>query len=477
LANGPLAASLLLTIQVAFFAAPSTAVADLTFQLFHEFSGSDGSIPLAGLVQGSDGNFYGTTGYGGPGYDGTPFSGNGTVFQITTNGVLTTLYSFNGTDGSLPVAGLAEGTDGNFYGTTSDGGANLEGTIFRLTPGGTLTTLVNFDGSNGSGPGELVQGSDGNFYGTTGYGRHGTNGGGTYGFGTAFEMTTNGALTTLLSFNNTNGRFPSGLVQGTDGNFYGTTFGGGTNGSGTVFKLTPAGTLTTLFSFDRWGTNANGSSPYAALVQGKDGNFYGTAEFGGPYDNGTVFRITTNGVLTTLFSFNGSNGSFIYAGLIQGNDGNFYGTTHFGGAYGDARGDTFGTIYRFKTNGTLTTLFSFSGPDGIAPAYGRLVQGNDGNFYGTTARGGVGYDGTLRSGHGTIFRLLQPPSLKMTRVANQVVISWPTSAVGFVLEGADSLSPPVGWATVPDTPIVIGDQNTVAVAASGVSKFYRLKQQ
>lgn len=315
------------------------------------FSGINGSCPYAGLLSGSDGNFYGTT-YSGGG------SGKGTVFQMTPAGVLTTLVSFNGTNGGYPVAGLLQGSDGNFYGTTILGGANNHGTVFQMTPAGALTTLFSFSGANGSSPfAALVQGSNGNFYGTTaggnGYWIGATAG---YNFGTVFEMTSVGGLTTRLVFTGANGVIPeAGLVLGTNGYFYGTTaYGGNVNlnggyGLGTVFKISTNGVLTTLVSF----TGTNGSYPCARLAQGSDGNFYGTTDGGGTGSAGTVFKMTPAGVLTTLVSFNGANGNNPQGGLVQGTDGNFYGTTEYGGTNGR------GTVFLVTTNGTLTTLVSF----------------------------------------------------------------------------------------------------------------------
>ena len=198
---------------------------------------------------------------------------------------LTTLYSFAGSDGALPEAGLVRGSDGNFYGTTYFGGTNGDGTVFKITPSGTLTTLYSFAGSDGVDP-------------------------------------------------------VAGLVQGIDGNFYGTTYQGGANGEGAVFKITPSGTLTTLYGF----AGSDGEFPYAGLVQGSDGNFYGTTVFGGAdcldLGCGTVFQITPSGTLTTLYNFAGSDGVAPYAGLVQGSDGNFYGTTQQGGA------NNVGTVFR-----------------------------------------------------------------------------------------------------------------------------------
>ena len=189
---------------------------------------------------------------------------------------------------------MVQGADGNFYGTTYSGGADCgrvcDGTVFKITPEGMLTTLHNFNGGDGSNPNGLVLGMDGNFYGTTFQGGTGTSCG-TDGCGTVFVITPSGTVTTLHSFDKTDGSFPyAGLIQATDGNFYGTTYEGGTNDDGTVFKVTTDGALTTLHSFD----GTDGSSMLAGIFQSTNGNFYGTATNGGtiPDSCGTVFRLS-----------------------------------------------------------------------------------------------------------------------------------------------------------------------------------------
>ncbi len=329
--------------------------------------------PRGAVIQGSDGNFYGTTGGGGR-------SNLGTVFKVTTNGMLTILLSFNGTNGSYPYAGLAVGNDGDFYGTTAGGGSSDWGTVFRITTNGTLTTLVSFTGAadGGAPSGRLTLGSDGRFYGTTKVG--GTIG---FGYGTVFGVTSNGTRTTLASFSETNGKFPyGGLIFGNDGLLYGTTAEGGSDGYGTVFKVTTNGTLTSLFSFKGL-YDANGASPTAGLSLGDDGNLYGTTYSGG-IGNGTAFRITTNGTLTTLVTFGFLEGAHPNE-LTLGSDGNFHGTTQLGGSEGN------GTMFRMTTNGTLTTLvsFAYNGASGWSPATG-LTLGSDGNFYGTASAPGGG---------------------------------------------------------------------------------------
>ncbi len=295
-------------------------------------SGTNGAYPEAKLTIGPDGDFYGTTESGGA-------STNGTIFKVTTNGSLTTLVHFNGTNGANPLAPLTLGPDGNFYGTTEYGGNTIGntslnaglggGTVFQVTTNGTLTTLVNFAGTNGSSPhGGLIWGPDGNLYGTTTSG--GPNG---LPYGTVFRATTNGSLITFTNFNNSNGAYPyAGLTLGPDGNFYGTTQAGGTTNAGTVFRLTVDGTngvLTTLHSFDI----TNGISPETGLTLGSDGNFYGTTMqsyympftvFPGytinlPSGNGTIFQITTNGVWTMLADLdNYDAGTYPNASLTLG---------------------------------------------------------------------------------------------------------------------------------------------------------------
>ena len=212
-----------------------------------------------------------------------------------------TLVSFNGNNGASPFGALLQGSDDNFYGTTAgtlDG--SFGGMVFRMTPDGELTNLVTFNLSNGATPsGGLVQDSDGNLYGTTEWGGNlSVNGG--YGFGTVFKLTPPKSLRTLLPLGGSNGSYCfSGLVQGSDGNFYGTTTGGGAGGGGTVFKITPAGTLTTLVAFK----GSDGRSPQASLIQGSDGNFYGTTKYGGAGGGGTVFQMTPAGTLKTLVAF------------------------------------------------------------------------------------------------------------------------------------------------------------------------------
>ena len=348
--------------------------------ILYSFSGApgDGAEPWYGsLLLANDGNFYGTTYLGGI-YNG------GTVFKITPAGVETVLWSFgNGNDGSAPYGSLIQASDGNFYGTTNLGGLYQHGTVFKITPAGVETVLWSFGNANdGDNPfGSLIQGSDGNFYGMTYQG--GRNGG-----GTVFKITPAGVETTLWSFGSgSDGSLPYGtLVLGSDGNFYGMNYQGGAHGEGTIFMITPAGSETVLWSF---GGSGDGAHPGGTLILGSDGNFYGMTIEGGANGAGTVFKFTRDGDETVLHSF-GSQGDGIdpTGALIQGTDGNFYGMTCDGGLAG------WGTIFEITPSGTETVLYSFgagpngTGIDGQSP-FGDLTLGLDGTFYGMTSRGGA----------------------------------------------------------------------------------------
>jgi len=424
-------------------------------QIVHSFpsgGGTEGYEPEAGLIQGTDGKLYGTT-------SGGPTSTNrGTVFSITFNGTLTTLVEFlqAGTGPKIPTSSLVQGTNGNYYGTTQNGGSG--GSIFEMTPDGSVTVRAYFYPTNGAFPYALVQSRDGNFYGTTQQG--GTNGG-----GTVFQITPGGLLTTLFHLKTgdlIHGWFPSaGLVEASDGNFYGVTqYGGPASGSdGTVFRITRDGTFTTLAYF----MGTNGASPYSALVQGTNGDLYGTTQAGGIEGGccyGTVFKVSTNGVISLVVSFTGTNGADPRGGLMLASDGNFYGTTLSDGAPANGKG----TVFRMTHDGILTTLGSFDPLPAQNPLC-RLVEASDGNFYGTTSAGG-----------GTVFRLVMHPSLSTTRSGNQLVVSWPTNAVGFTLQSTTVLTPPTTWLDYPNLPAISGSQYTVTNTLPGNVRFFRLKK-
>ena len=416
------------------FGTVTSAVANLTitsFRTLNSFSGGpDGSSPRSGLSLGNDGRLFGTTYYGGT-------NGFGTVFCVSPDGAISPLYSFpGGTNGANPTGGLALGPDGNFYGTTYYGGIMNDGTVFRITPEGSLTPLHSF-GTVHNGAGALVDGvspvgtlllaDDGRFYGTTANG-------GTNSNGTVFRLTTNGVLTELHAFGasldpdgiSLDGGYPvAKLFQGAGHALYGTTLYGGTNNSGTVFTVSTNGSFfSSLHQFSAGGaaapfffTNSDGAGPWGSLVQSGDGSLYGTTSADGVNGYGTIFKINHQGGFMNLYTFGNfdATGSFQdgarpYAGLILAPDGSLYGTTGSGGARNA------GTVFRITDDGAFTLIHSFTGGDDGGNPQGDLVFGPDGNLYGTTSQGGLnGTNGTVfcvlvQREAGGLPRILQPPS-------------------------------------------------------------------
>ncbi len=392
-----------------FILAPAIAAPAQTLTVLYSFSGGgDGAGPQAPLVQATDGNFYGSADEGTNNY--------GTIFRISSGGAFTVLHTFELTDGAHPEAALIQAANGNFYGTAPQGGSNGYGTLFELTLSGTFTALHNFCSQSNCRDGAtpqtaLVQAANQRLFGTTGAG-------GTNGYGTLFRANPNGTPTILYNFCSqsgcADGLDPYALIQAADGSFYGTTVQGGssancTGGCGTVFRITLGGTLTTLHSFDL----TDGGNPYE-LIQAIDGNFYGTTLAGGTSEAcvdgcGTVFKITPGGTLTTLHSFDLTDGKYPSGALVQATDGSFYGTTLEGGDSGSScLYATCGTIFKITPAGRLTTLYDFCSLyqcyDGANPV-GGLIQSTDGNFYGTAETGGSAETGDCSPSCGTVFRL------------------------------------------------------------------------
>jgi uncharacterized repeat protein (TIGR03803 family) len=423
--TGSLRVALTLLLLVVAMAATSSAQ---TFKTVHNFCSKknpagyclDGQNPWSTLVQGANGDLYGTTFAGGAN------NGNyGTVFKITPAGKLITIYNLcsqpSCADGMSPQGGLLLASDGSFYGVTNQGGAYGYGTVFKITAAGKLTTLHSFNQTDGAYPqAALIQATNGNFYGTTYVG-------GTYSAGTAFEITPGGTFASLYSFCDNVSCFtgfnPNGLIQAADGNFYGTNYGGGTpggcaplSGGGTAFQLSSSGTLTTLVPIF---CQPNGFYPNSALVQTSSGNFYGTTASGGQGTNdgyGTVYEMAPTGSSTSLYSFclqTGCPDGNDPQSLILGTDGNFYGTT----AYGGANNGT-GTIFEITPTGQLTTLHTFAGTDGIDP-FGTLLLDTNGTFYGTTYEGGTNGGGviyTLATGLGAFVETIPTSGAAKTKV-------------------------------------------------------------
>jgi uncharacterized repeat protein (TIGR03803 family) len=354
-------------------AVPSRAqsVSDL-----YSFNDSDSSqYPLATLVQGRDGRLYGST---------TGLT-DGSIFGLTTAGVFTELFVFDGSDGANPDAGLTLAVDGNFYGTSFTGGSAEYGVLFKITPSGTYTALHEFEGSA---DGELpsappIQASDGNLYGTTR---------GNFGVAATvykYDLASK-AFTTIYQFDGTHGQtVPAALIQGADGNLYGTAEGAGAYGCGTIFKMNRSGVILYYYSFP---CATGGALPSAPLVQASDGNFYGTTFEGGDgqgQGNGTIFKMTQKGTVTILYSFKGGrDGSSPNASFVQATDGKLYGATAGGGSSGS------GTLFRITTAGAYELLYSFPQDVGKGPEYS-LMQHTNGLFYGTAEGGGANNYGAV----------------------------------------------------------------------------------
>jgi len=392
-------AKLIIVATVSFFLLISSCGGDGesgSETVLHSFGATitDGLEPLNIPIQAKDGNFYGLTFGGGANglstVDNIGTSGYGTFYKVTPDGAETILYSFGASDidGYGPIGTLIQAADGNFYGTTEYGGTAGIGTVFKITPAGVETILYSFGApaTNIVVPNGVLQGRDGNFYGTTQLG-------GAYSSGSFFMLTPSGVETTLYSFSgvpSTNGYHPNGLIQGADGNFYGTTADGGAIEQGIVFSITPTGQESVIYTFGA--SETDGYEPLTTLTQDSAGNFYGTTSNGNStIGGGTIFKVTPAGVETVLHSFTPSTDGSGPSSVIVGADGNLYGAAGVGPNGG-------GTVFMMTPAAEVTLLYSFvrnstngDGPTGV-------ILGTDGNLYGSTAGGGVG-------NHGTVFKI------------------------------------------------------------------------
>jgi uncharacterized repeat protein (TIGR03803 family) len=387
--------ALVFALLIALVVVPAGVYAQ-TYHDLYDFdcgngNGGPGCAPtdFGSLAQGPDGNLYGTT------------SGNGdfnfgTIFMVTPSGTRTQLWSFDGPTGEIPNAGLTLASDGNFYGTASRGGALGNGTLFRFTPPNTVVVLHSFgEGPDGIQP-EVppVEAKDGNLYGITDT-------------GTTYRVTLPAGV--FKSFPQSAPELVQApLVLGLDGNLYGTTMLGGRYERGTVFRMTTEGAIKVIHSFK----GPDGSVPVGPLTYGSGGNLLGTTGAGGVNGTGTIFKMTLTGQLTTLHSFATLNGGVInsdgngpLAGLLYASDGNLYGSTARGGADGN------GTLFQITPQGSFTKLFDFTqgaGDDG-AMVWTTLMEHTNGSYYGLTARSGVNTWGNFYS----LVSAAQTPILKV----------------------------------------------------------------
>ncbi len=379
------------------------------------------------------------------------FAGLGTAAYAQTP---TTIYNFGLVSGDIGVPtayGTAvQGRDGNIYGATGSGGPNAGGGVYKITPTGTESVVVAFPrGLSYCNPG-VTLGNDGNFYGTCVAGS-------VYNYGLLYKVTPAGTYTDLHDFSaaNGDGGQPNGPpVAASDGNLYGTTELGGANGNGAIYKVTPAGVVSILYSFLG---GADGHNPNASLIQGKDGNLYGTAANGGAGGSGTVFKITTKGKLTVLHAFDGTDGTQPNGALVQGTDGNFYGVTFQGGTNND------GVVYKVSASGKFTLIHNFDIPTDGSYAYAAMVQGTDGNFYGTTNYYGGDtdtiYKVTLKGVYSVVYQFNGSSSTIGTSAANAMIQN-----TNGLLYGATSFS----------AAAVEGGEGTIYTLNIGAKPFVRL---
>lgn len=370
-----------------------------TFTDLHNFNCAlEGCNPeYDGLAQGRDGNLYGTA-YSGGSY------GLGSVFKVTPTGTVTTIYNFDGTTGSDPFAGLTLGTDGNLYGTTFDGGSFGYGTIFKITPAGTLTVLHNFGSvaEDGAYPyTHPTQDTDGSFYGVTSYGAVAN-------YGVAYKISSSGVYKII---NGATLATSANLIRASDGNFYGTSI----ITCNCVFKMTTTGKVSIIYSFD----GAHGSRSFGPVVQGTDGNLYGMTYAGGTSDQGVVFKLTMKGAITVLLYADANFGN-PYTGLLAATDGHFYGATSSGGTSG------YGVLFKITKTGTSTVESNIDATLG-AELRATPMQHTNGKIYGLTFGGGV-------NGQGVFYSLDESlaPFARLTSAAAKVGVSVGILGQGFI---------------------------------------------
>ncbi|HLZ41140.1 MAG TPA: choice-of-anchor tandem repeat GloVer-containing protein [Candidatus Sulfotelmatobacter sp.] len=399
-----------------------------------------GSHPPDAPVQGRDGQLYGTT------FNGFISNGCcGTIFKISTSGQAALLHDFSGFDGFSPSGGLTLGADGNFYGTTFEGGSFGYGVLFKVTPAGSLTVLhyFNFDGTDGNFPeAPPILASDGNYYGTTAAG-------GTNNAGVVYKVTPAGAYSITYNLDLAIADSPIGPpTEGTDGNLYVAAYYRGTSVCGSLMKISTAGVLIDSYLLD---CPPDGENPYS-LIQASDGNFYGTTHFGGAYSGGVLFRLSQSFSYTVAHSFGASQteGANPTGPAMQATDGNLYGLDRFGGNFG------YGTIYRCALNGTCGTMHNWSS---TVSAGGGIVQHTNGSLYGVTADGGI-------YGAGSVFSLDVGLKAGVALVLYRSKAGSTVQILGQGLTGTSSVS----FNGVPATSFkVVRDTYMTAVVPSGAT--------
>jgi uncharacterized repeat protein (TIGR03803 family) len=395
------------------------------------------------LVQGTDGQLYGTTYNGGT-------AGLGTAFKVTTSGTLTLLHSFAGgaTDGANPTGGLTLGTDGNFYGTTQMGGAGNEGVVFKMTTTGTVTVLHTFnDSTDGAFPWSApILASDGNFYGTAS--------GGAANNGLVYKITTSGTYTTIFPFDGVHGTYPiAAPTQGTDGNLYVPVSEGGSSFCGTIVKMSTAGVVSNTYNFP---CSPGGDFPVGPLVQSSNGGFYSTTQNGGTRGEGIIYKLNSSFAVTVQHSFGNlfGDGSYPSAGMLLGTDGNYYGSTAEGGTFDD------GTLFDSSLTGTYTHLYSFNNSANLMQMspLSPPVEYTTGLLYGVTEFGGTANEGTVYS-----------LSNGLTAFVNSPLFSGHEGSSVLLLGNHLTTASKVEFNGIPARFVVHSDNHMTAVVPSGAS--------
>lgn len=358
-----------------------------TFTQIYSFSANTDPYYFANqfLAQGRDGKLYGTSHF-------SPASASGsfgTFFSLPTSGPPSILTELNGTTGTYPYGGVTLGADGNFYGTTSLGGTNGFGTVFKVTSAGVLTVLHNFTGgADGSEPiSPPVLANDGNYYGVTA-------GSESASASTLYKITPSGVYSQVHIFTTAEGSVCEFSLLGSDGNLYGGCESGGSSNGGTAYKVSTAGKVTVLHNF----TTSDGTSPGLPMAQGSDGNYYGVAYQGGASNFGTVWRVSATGVFKKLHDFTGgADGASPVGGLTLGTDGLLYGAATGGGISSNpACNNNCGVLYKITNAGVLTTLYSFDSTTGSYPQESLMLDTN-GKLYSITYSGGAFNNGSFFS--------------------------------------------------------------------------------
>jgi uncharacterized repeat protein (TIGR03803 family) len=329
--------------------------------------------PLNGVIEGADGNLYGSAPLGGSDEN------VGGIFRVTPMGRIATVAALSDAETGQTPTRVVQAPDGNLYGATHCSGFATEGTVFKVTTQGQLTVLAPLTSQLGLGATDFLLGTDGNCYGLT-------REGGAYNGGTIFRLTPDGTLSTFASLHVGVTGLPLRFMRDSDGSFYGTASATSNEPSGAAFKVTPAG-VDSIFPFSNIDL---GTDPSGGVAKGPDGNFYGTAAGGGQYGKGSIFQLTPQGGLTRVASFNDPNAGAPLSGLILADDGSFYGTT-----IGPQNLLPGGTVFNVTSAGALTISAVF-GESGGSRAEGPLIRAGDGYYYATTGEGGVGGGVVLR---------------------------------------------------------------------------------